>query len=230
MLPIIKQIKSEGRTVLTEVESKEALQQAGITTNETKLVTSKNEAIAAARQLGFPVVMKIISPDIVHKTDAGGIRLDLQTPEHVEEAYGEIMSGCRTKYPDAVIHGISMQKAVQPGVELIIGIFTDAQFGPVLVFGLGGIWTEVLEDTSIRITPITRKDASEMIKEIKGYRLLTGYRGEPPVNTTRLEDMLLAISDFVESNPEVKELDINPVIASGDSVLAVDARIVLENG
>jgi len=227
MHPIIKQARNEGRAFLTEVESKEILGQAGIAVNDTKLATSKAEAVADAGQLGFPVVMKIISPDIIHKSDAGGIKLDLRTPEQVEEAYVEILANCKSKHPNAEIYGVSVQKSIQPGVELIIGMFTDAQFGPVLMFGLGGIWTEVLEDTSLRVTPVTRKDIREMIEEIKGYKLLTGYRGQAPVDISKLEDMLMVVSDFVEKNPEVKEIDINPVIASGNSILAVDARFIL---
>ena len=227
MHPVIEQARNEGRVLLTEVESKEILGQAGIKVNDTKLITSKQEAVTAARQLGFPVVLKIISPDIVHKSDAGGIKLDLRTSGQVEKAYDEILADCKGKHPEADILGISVQKLVPPGTELIIGMFRDAQFGPVILFGLGGIWTEILEDTSLRITPINRKDAREMIEEIKGYKLLTGHRGQEPVDINNIENMLLAVSDFVENNPEVKEIDINPIIARGDSVVAIDGRIIL---
>ena len=229
MHPIIKQASNEDRTLLTELESKEILGQAGITVNDTRLVTSRSEAISVAGQLGFPVVMKITSTDITHKSDAGGIRLDLKSPEQVEAAYDEIIASCKLKFPEAAILGVSVQKFVQPGVEFIIGMFTDAQFGPVLLFGLGGVWTEILDDTSIRVTPVTRKDVREMIEEIKAYRLLTGYRGQEPVDIGKIENMLLAVASFVENNPDVKEIDINPVIASGDTITAVDARIVLSN-
>jgi acyl-CoA synthetase (NDP forming) len=229
MHPIIERAISEGRVFLTELESKEILGQAGITVNDTRLVTSKAEAVTTAGQLGFPVVMKITSSEITHKSDAGGIKLDLRTPEQVEEAYDEIIANCKSKHPKAEIRGVSVQKYAQPGVELIIGVFTDAQFGPVLMFGLGGVWTEILDDTSLRVTPVTRKDTREMIEETKAYRLLTGYRGQEPVDISKIEDILLAVADFVENNPEVKEIDINPVIASGDSITAVDARIVLLN-
>ena len=227
MHPIIERATNEGRAFLTELESKEILGQAGITVNDTRLVTSKAEAVSTTGQLGFPAVMKITSPDITHKSDAGGIKLDLKTPQQVEAAYDKIIENCKLKHPEAYIQGVSVQKYVRPGVELIIGMFTDTQFGPVLMFGLGGVWTEILDDTSLRVTPVTRKDAREMIEEIKAYRLLTGYRGQEPVDISKIEDMLLAIADFVENNPEVKEIDINPVIASADSITAVDARIVL---
>lgn len=229
MHPIIERAIGEGRAFLTELESKEILGQAGITVNDTRLVTSKAKAVTTAGQMGFPVVMKITSPDITHKSDAGGIRLALSTQEQVEAAYDEIIASCKSKHPQANIQGVSVQKYVEPGVELIIGVFTDAQFGPVLMFGLGGVWTEILDDTSLRVTPVTREDSREMIEEIKTYRLLTGYRGQEPVDISKIEDMLLAVADFVENNPEVKEIDINPVIASDDRVTAVDARIVLLN-
>lgn len=228
MHPIIERVRKEGRVFLTEVESKEILGQSGIRVNDTIKAGSKSEASATSAKTGFPAVLKILSPDIIHKSDAGGIITGLQSPEQVEEAYERIISSCKEKFPQAKIEGVSVQKEVPPGTELIIGMYKDAQFGPVLVFGLGGVWTEILEDTSIRITPITREDAREMIEEIKGYKMLTGYRGQAPVDISKLEDMLLAVSDFVEKNAEVKELDINPVIASGDSITAVDARIVLE--
>lgn len=228
MHPIIEQASNEGRTFLTESESKEILGQAGITVNDTRLARSKAEAVIIAGQLGFPVVLKMNSPDIIHKSDAGGIKLDLQTAEQVEAAYDEIMSSCKSRHPQADIHGVSVQQAIPPGTELIIGMFRDPQFGPVLLFGLGGVWTEVLEDTSLRITPITRKDAREMIEETKAYRLLTGYRGEEPAEVSKIEDMLLVLSNFVENNPQMKEVDINPVIARGKNIVAVDCRIVLE--
>jgi len=229
MHPIIEQVRNEGRVVLTEIESKELLGQAGINVVPTRLATSRSEAAAISRQLGFPVALKIASPDIVHKSDAGGVKLGLEIQERVEQAYDDILRNVRQKYPQAGIRGISVQKMVLPGIEVIIGINRDKQFGPVLVFGLGGIWVEVLQDVSLRVTPVTRRDAGEMIKEIKGYRMLTGYRDQPPTDLSGLEDMLLAVSDFAVKYPMVKELDLNPVIASRDGAVAVDARVVLEN-
>ena len=228
MHPLIKQARYEDRVFLTELESKELLKQAGIKAIDGRLAKSKSEAITISEQLGFPVVMKIASPDIVHKSESGGIRSGLQTQEQVEETYEEIIAAARHMYPGANIHGVSVQKTVDPGIEVIIGMHKDTQFGPVLVFGLGGVLTEIIEDTSLRITPITRKDAREMIEEIKGYKLLKGYRGQAPVKISALEDILLAVSDFVENNPEIKEMDLNPVIASGNGAIAVDARVVLE--
>ena len=144
------------------------------------------------------------------------------------KAYDDILEAVKQKHPKAVIQGISVQKMARPGVEVIIGMSTDNQFGPVLMFGLGGIMVEILKDVSFRVVPLTRRDAGEMIREIKGYPLLEGYRGQEPVDVPNLEELLLKVSDFVEQNPEVKELDLNPIFAYSNGAVAVDARVVLE--
>ena len=225
---IMDRARSEARTILTEIESKELLRQAGISIIDTRLATSKEEAISLGRQLGFPVVLKIASPDITHKSDTGGVKLGLKTSKQVGKAYDDILGAISQKHPQAVIHGVSVQKMARPGVEVIIGMSKDAQFGPVLMFGLGGILVEILKDVSFRIVPLEKRDAREMIKEIKGYPLLEGYRGQEPVDVSYLEDLLLTVSQFVEHTPEIKELDLNPIFAYSDGAVAVDARVVLE--
>lgn len=230
MPPIIAKARSESRTLLTEVESKELLKQAGISIIDTRLATSREQAIFISREIiGFPAVLKISSPDIVHKSDAGGVRLGLKTPGQVGKAYDEILSAINQKHTQARVQGVSVQRMARPGLEVIIGMSKDSQFGPVLMFGLGGIWVEILEDVSVRIVPLTQKDAKEMIKEIKGYPLLAGYRSQKAVNISELEDILLKVSDFVELNPIVKEVDLNPILAYSDGAIAVDARVVLED-
>jgi acyl-CoA synthetase (NDP forming) len=214
--------------VLTEVESKELLKQWGIAVTQTKLAKSKKEAISISKETGFPVVLKINSPDIVHKSDSGGVRLGLANATKVGKAYSEIISSIKQKYPKAIIHGISVQRMASPGTEVIIGISKDAQFGPVIMFGLGGIMVEVLKDVSLRIVPISKRDAAEMIKEIKGYPLLQGYRGQEPASIPALEELLVSVSQFAEQNPQIKELDLNPIFAYKDKAIAVDARIILE--
>ena len=227
--PVIDRARSEGRSLLTEIEAKELLKQAGINVIDTKLATSREEAISISRQFGFPVVLKIASPDIVHKSDAGGVKLGLTTSKQVAKAYDDILAAIRREYPRAAIQGVSVQKMARPGVEVIIGMSKDPQFGPVLMFGLGGILVEILKDVSFRIVPLTRRDASEMIREIKGYSLLEGYRGQEPVDVSSLEELLIKVSSFVEQNPEVKELDLNPTFAYSDGAVAVDARVILES-
>ena len=225
---IIDRAGSEGRSLLTEIESKELLKQAGVSVIDTNLATSREEAISISRRFGFPVVLKIASPDIVHKSDTGGVKLGLKTSKQVGKAYDDILRTISQKYPQALIQGVSVQKMARPGVEVIIGMSKDAQFGPVLMFGLGGILVEILKDVSFRIVPLTRRNAGEMIREIKGYPLLEGYRGQEPVDVSNLEELLVKVSDFVEQNPEVKELDLNPIFAYSDGAIAVDARIILE--
>jgi acyl-CoA synthetase (NDP forming) len=225
---IIDKARGAGRRELTEVESKELLKQAGINIVDTRLATSREEAISISRKLGFPVALKVASPDIVHKSDAGGVKLGLRTANQVGKAYDEVIQTVSQKYPRAKLHGVAVQKMARPGVEVIIGMYKDAQFGPVLMFGLGGIMVEILKDVSFRIAPLAKRDAAEMLREIKGYPLLEGYRRQEAVDVSYLEDMLLQVSDFVLQNPEVKELDLNPVFAYSDGALAVDARVILE--
>ena len=225
---IIDNVIKQGRTVLTEIESKQVFEEIGINTIETWLAVSQKEAIAISDDIGFPVALKIASPDITHKSDAGGVKTGLKNKLEVKNAYKEIMASIRQKYASAKIDGVSVQSMARPGTEIIIGMFKDAQFGPVIMFGLGGVFVEVLKDVAFRVIPIVRRDAAEMITEIKGYSLLQGYRGQEPANTAILEDMLLKVSDFVEQTPEIKEIDLNPVFAYKDGAIAVDARIVLE--
>ena len=225
---ILKQTKQEKKTQLTEIESKELLKKAGIPVIETKLARTKEGAISLSKSTGFPVVLKIASPDITHKSDSGGVKLGLTNVTQVGKAYSEIIVSSRKKFPEAMIQGVSVQKMVRPGVEVIVGMSKDAQFGPVLMFGLGGILVEVLKDVSFRIVPVTKKDAAEMIREIKGYELLQGYRGQEAADIASLEQLIVKVSEFIEQNPQIKELDLNPIFAYKDKVVAVDARIILE--
>lgn len=227
-ISIIDQARRQRRIVLTEVEAKAILREAGINIVDTRLAASREEALAIARELGFPVALKIASPDVVHKSDTGGVKLNLKTPNQVGKAFDSIIAAVKKSSPQATIHGVSVQKMARPGVEVIIGMSKDAQFGPVLMFGLGGILVEILKDVAFRIVPLAKRDAREMIREIKGYPLLEGYRGREPVDVASLEDMLLKVSHFVDRNQEIKELDLNPVFAYGDGAIAVDARIILE--
>jgi acyl-CoA synthetase (NDP forming) len=225
---IVAAAKAEKRTLLTEVESKQLLEGTGIRVIGAKLAKSAKDAVARSKELGFPVVLKIASPDVVHKSDIGGVKVGLANSTQVSKAYKEIVAAVKQKQPDARIHGVSVQTMAKPGVEVIIGVSKDAQFGPVIMFGLGGILVEILKDVSFRIVPLTKRDAREMIRDIKGYPVLEGYRGQDPSDVGALEDMILKVSAFVEQNPEIKELDLNPVFAYNDGAVAVDARIVLE--
>jgi acyl-CoA synthetase (NDP forming) len=152
----------------------------------------------------------------------------LNNEADVDNAYDDIISVAKKHEPSASIQGVSVQPMVRPATEVIIGMNKDPQFGPVLMFGLGGILVEILKDVSFRIVPLTRRDAREMIREIKGYPILEGYRGQEPADIAILEELLLKVSEFVENREEIKELDINPIFAYRDSALAIDARVILE--
>jgi acyl-CoA synthetase (NDP forming) len=218
----------KSQNLLTEVESKELLKKAGIPVVEAKLARSKKETISISKEMGFPVVLKISSPDVVHKSDSGGVKLGLANATQVDKAYNEIISSVKQAYPKAQIEGVSVQSMAPQGVEVIVGMSKDPQFGPVLMFGLGGILVEVLKDVSFRIVPVTTRDAREMIREIKGYPVLEGYRGQKPASIPALENLIVKVSQFIEKNPHIKELDLNPIFAYPDKAVAVDARIILE--
>jgi acetate---CoA ligase (ADP-forming) subunit beta len=226
---IINSIRAQGRTVLTEIEAKQVIREAGITVTETRLAASQKEAVSISDETGYPVVLKIASPDITHKSDAGGVKTNLKDANEVKNAFGDIMAAAAQKAPEARIQGVTVQPMARPGIEVIIGMFKDPQFGPVIMFGLGGIFVEVLKDVTFRLIPIEKPDAAEMIEEIKGKALLNGYRGQEPADKEALAEVLLKISDLVEKTPEIRELDLNPVFAYNNAAVAVDARIVLED-
>jgi acyl-CoA synthetase (NDP forming) len=226
---IIERIRREGRTHLTEIEAKEVLKEAGLPVVETRLARDKKEAITLSKEIGFPVVLKIVARAIIHKSDAGGVKLGLQNVTQVGRAYSEMLSSVNRNYPNAGIEGISVQKMAPPGVEVIIGVTRDPQFGPMVMFGLGGVYVEALRDVSFRIAPLTRQDAEEMVQEPRSSRILAGLRGTPPADTAAIVDCLLRVSQLMVDLPEVEELDINPLVVweLGSGAVAVDARVVL---
>ena len=219
--------RAEGRTLLTEVESKQLLHEAGIPVATARFAQDVDEAVAAAEAIGFPVVLKVVSSEIVHKSDVGGVALDLADEGAVRAAHQAMLEQLRSAAPDAKIDGVSVQPMAQPGTEVIIGMTTDPQFGPVMMFGLGGIFVEVLKDVAFRIVPLEPRDAKQIVREIKGYAVLEGVRGQPGADVEALERIILQVSAFAWEHREVAELDLNPVIARPDGALAVDARIVL---
>jgi acyl-CoA synthetase (NDP forming) len=224
---IIDSARAEGRDVLTEAESKQLLAGLGIRTTQMRPAASRDEAVAVSREVGYPCVLKVASPDITHKSDAGGVKVGLAGGDAVAEAYDAIMASCRAAFPEAVIEGVTVQDMAPPGLEVIVGMATDPQFGPVLMFGLGGVWVEVLKDVSFKLAPLTRDDARAAIGEIRAARLLDGFRGSEPVDKAALEDILLRVSEFVSATPEVREMDLNPIFAYPDGAVAVDARVIL---
>jgi len=219
--------RAAGRTLLTEVESKQLLHEAGIPVTVSRLATNADEAASIASEIGFPVVLKVVSGDIAHKSDVGGVVLGLADAEAVKRGYDEMMAKVKAAAPNATIDGVAVQQMAKPGTEVIIGTTTDPQFGPVMMFGLGGIFVEVLKDVAFRIVPLEPRDAKQIVREIKGYPVLEGVRGQEGADLASLEKLILQISEFVEQHPEVRELDLNPVLAYPDGAIAVDARVVL---
>ncbi|MBU4241616.1 MAG: acetate--CoA ligase family protein [Nanoarchaeota archaeon] len=186
-----------------------------------EMAASKKEAVRIAKNLGFPVVLKITSQKIIHKSDVKGVKLDLRNTEEVEKAYDEIMS----KVSNKDIDGILVQKMIL-GNYILIGMKRDESFGPVIAFGLGGIFVEVMKDVSFRIAPITTKDAKEMIKEIKGHKLLEGFRGSEKVDFDKLVELLLNVSKLSMENKDIKEIDFNPVVVNSKEAMVVDVRFI----
>lgn len=225
---LIERARQQGRTLLTELESKQVLHDLGIPTTLGQLATSEEDAMRAAEAMGYPVVLKIASPDIVHKSDVGGVKLHLQDGEAVRQAFRAMQRSVAAQAPGARVDGISVQPMAAPGVEVIIGMSRDATFGPVLMFGLGGVLVEVLKDVTFRIVPLSQRDAREMIHDIQGFPVLAGYRGAVPADLEALQHILLTLSAFVAQTPEIKEIDLNPIYAYAQGALAVDARVLLE--
>ena len=192
------------------------------------LADSPGMASNIAQEQGFPVALKVNSPDIVHKSDAGGVQLNLDTPEAVEKAYGELLARVNNSCPQAKIDGVLVNKMAPAGQEVIIGMNRDPQFGPIMLFGLGGVLVEIFRDVVLWHPPLNRKDALEMIQQIKGYPVLAGYRGQPPVDINALADCLLAVAQLAEENPKIVEIDLNPVFAYPQGALVADARIIME--
>ena len=223
----IASARADGRTLLTEVESKQLLHDAGIRVTQARLATTADEAAAAADVIGYPAVLKVVSGDIAHKSDVGGVELGLADADAVRAAYDRIMAAAKERAPGAGVEGVSVQQMAQQGTEVIIGTTTDPQFGPVLAFGLGGIMVEVLKDVAFRIVPLESRDARQIVREIRGFPVLEGVRGQPGSDLDALEAMILQVSQFASDHPEVAELDLNPVFAYPDGAIAVDARIVL---
>ena len=228
MNQIISAALDKGRAQLNEVEAKQLLASAGVPVAETQLAITADEAVNAAEEIGYPVVMKIVSPEIAHKSDVGGVVVGVENSDDVRSIFEEINRSVADKAPQAEIDGVAIQAMVPQGTEIIVGSTTDEQFGPVMMFGLGGVFVEILEDVAFRIVPLEPKDASDIVREIKGFPLLDGARGREKADLDSLENLILKVSNLVDENPQIAELDLNPVFAYSEGVVAVDAHIVLD--
>jgi acetyl coenzyme A synthetase (ADP forming)-like protein len=226
---IIQSAQDQGRAFLLEHEAYDVLKAYGFPVIRSVIATNARQAEEAAQNLGFPAVLKIVSPDILHKFDFGGVLLNIKTKKDVRTAYNTIIQNIRSKNPDADIIGVIVERMVSPGKEVILGMTRDPQFGPILMFGLGGTYVEALEDVTFRLAPIRELTASIMIKKTKTHKILDGFRGEPVYDLKAIEECLKRLSQLVTDFEEIKELDINPLIVyeKGKGCRIVDARIIL---
>lgn len=224
---IISKAKEENRG-LFEIEAMTILENCGISVPDFEFAKSQEEAVTKAIKIGYPVVMKIVSRDILHKSDYGCVKLNLKNGEEVEKAYFEIMCNAKEKIKNVRIEGVVIYPFVSKGTEVIIGVTDDEQFGSAIMFGLGGIFVEVLKDVAFRIIPLSEEDARSMIKETKGYSLLKGLRGQTHKDIDSIVDVILKISKLVSDFPEIKEIDLNPIYVYDDGLTVVDARLLLK--
>jgi acetyltransferase len=226
---IIEDARKDGRTSLLGSESFAIAEACGINAPPTRLVTTAKQAAEFADRMGYPVALKVSSPQILHKTDVGGVKLNLTSAKQVEDAYTQIMDLVSSRFPNARIYGCDLQKMVKPGFELIMGSTKDLVFGPLVMFGLGGIFANFLKDISFGLAPLSERVADEMICRTKAYSILRGVRGIKPYDLEAIREMLLKLSQLVTEFPEVTEADINPVFAysAGEGCVALDVKLIV---
>ncbi|MFN8521893.1 MAG: acetate--CoA ligase family protein [Chloroflexota bacterium] len=224
--PIISLALSTGRRVLNEVDSKHVLASVGIPVIPTRAATSADEAAAIGLGVGYPVAAKVLADGISHKSDVGGVKLNLEDDAAVLRAWGELEGAARA-VTGATFEGVSIQPMALPGLELLLGARRDAQFGPVVTLGLGGVFVELLDDVVVRLAPVSDSEATEMMDELRASRVLDGFRGSPPIDRAAIARALSRLGDLMVGHPEISEVDVNPLFCYPDGVLAIDARIVL---
>lgn len=225
---IFENVHKERRKFLLEPEAKQVCAEYGIPVTGFKVAKTLEEATNFADEIGYPIVLKIVSPDIIHKFDVGGVILDLENRREIRDAYEKILKNVKEHKPNAKITGVLVQEMAPSSTEVIVGAIKDPQFGPALMFGLGGIFVEILKDVTFRIAPLSEQDAREMTTEIKAYPVLKGYRGQPPADVEAIVKILLSTSRLVMDHLEIKELDLNPIMVYEKGAKTVDARIILE--
>jgi acetyltransferase len=227
---LIDQVRSEGRLSIGDAEARDILTAYGLRIPQSELAETAEEAITIANQIGYPIVLKIASPDILHKTDVGGVKVGLQNDEQLRDAFELMVYRAKRYLPEARIWGCLVQEMIPSGnLEVLVGMNRDPQFGPLVTFGLGGIYVETLKDVTFRIAPFSKLEAENMLKEIRAKALLDGVRGNPAVDKQAIVDTLLRIGQLVQDFPEILEIDINPltVFAKGQGAIAIDMRLVL---
>jgi len=224
---VIASARSSGRTVLTEIESKRILHSLGLPVVVPEVALTADDAVRAASRIGFPVVLKVLSPDVTHKSDVGGVALNLGNELAVRDALERIRRNLAAKAAEARFEGVAVQPMAKPGVELLAGTYRDDRFGAMVMVGLGGVFVEVMKDTAIALAPIGGREAASMLARLRGVQILRGVRGQPGVDIDAIVAMLETVSGFAAVHPEISEMDLNPVVAYEDGVAILDARIVL---
>lgn len=216
---------------LSEVETYKILSSIGIKVADYELCQCKDTGIMKARTIGYPLVMKVVSPDIMHKSDAGCVEVGIKNDEEFDKCWDRLIENAHKYNPEAELQGVLLQKMMKNGIEIITGIKKDPHFGHLILFGLGGIFVEVMQDVSLRLIPINKNEAYEMITEIKGFKILTGIRGKKPADLEAIADVLVRLSKLVEECPEIEELDINPlfVYENGQGTVAADGLLIKSN-
>ncbi|MEM1623010.1 MAG: acetate--CoA ligase family protein [Sulfolobales archaeon] len=227
---LIHKALEDGRNKLLEHEAYEFLKAYDLPVPKFGLASSADEAVELAERIGYPVVLKIVSPDIVHKSDVGGVKVNITSEPEVRKWFDTIMRNVKSKAPTARVSGVLVQEMVPQDLEVIVGSTRDPVFGPVVMFGLGGIFVEVLKDVSLRITPVTVYDAEEMINEIRASSILQGYRGAPPRDRKAIIDLIIKVGRIMDEVPEVTDIDLNPVMVfpEGRGAKIADARILVK--
>lgn len=227
VVQIVKRALSENRKALLEPEAKEICRAYGMPTPEFAVAKTPSEAAALAEKIDFPVVLKIISQDILHKTEAGAVLLDLKSKEEVERGCQRIVDNAESYNSNARLEGVLVQHMAPKGVEVIVGGLRDSQFGPTVLFGLGGIFVEVLKDVTFRVAPLTDLDSREMIREIRSYPVLRGIRGRDPSDENAIVSILQGTSQIMMENSSIEQMDLNPIMVYGTGASIVDARMIL---
>jgi acetyltransferase len=228
---VVENARADGRSFLLAEEGRNVMEAAGVQMPETRVARSLDEAVRFAEEIGYPIVLKVVSRDILHKSDVGGVALDLENRDEIMDAYQAIMSNCRTRMPEARIQGIQVSEMAPEGVELIVGARRDPAFGPTIMFGMGGVYVEVLKDVTFRAVPFSRAEAIEMMKEIRAYPLLLGVRGEDPKDIDTVLDTIIRLGTIIQNCEGISDIEVNPLMAyeQGLGAKAVDVRVLLSD-
>ncbi len=228
MKDILKNALASGRRSLLLHEALKLCETYSIPVAKYGVANTLEQAVELGRRIGYPVVLKVISPDIAHKSDVGGVMVSIMNDDELQESYTRIHESVKKYLPNAMVIGVLVQEMVPTPIEVIVGLKRDRQFGPVIMFGLGGVFVEILKDVSFRICPIDKQDAMDMITEIKGYPILKGYRNIPSVDIQALADILLLVSRMALEEPVISEMDLNPIAVDGRCAKVLDARVLLK--